>query len=781
MPINRQEFLRLLVLVAMVLAISAVAAYAADATPSSDPQLNSWVTSTSRSYARVWQTTAAKTANATSTTWPTAGTTNGGQTKPAYTDIARVLYSTNYVYVYTTGLPSWTMGPWPTNFPNWPSDRNGLHRFPRTPSIPTTKTGTQGQGIDADAIGVNGVALFNCLDGQSYSATTRTVNFNGDRIWQRTAPAGEGDTMDRNNAHQQNTGTYHSHHNPLGLRFLLGDHVTYNSTTGTYAEATTPVTSHSPILAWALDGFPVYGPYGYATAMDAKSGVRRMVSGFQKRDGTNGTTNLASTGRTTLPSWAATTAQRVVNLAASQYGPSVSTQFPLGTFGEDFDYLGNLGKVQGVDFDLNQYNARFCVTPEFPAGTWAYFITIDSSSVEAFPFMFAYSFVGSVPTSVTTISETVTEYVRAGQAAAISVSATSANGAATLVWSSVEGATYKVETSADNATFTTLNAAVTSSGGATTSLSTATLANYYRVTLTALATYDTNGTGGVSGVGNTATASLPVVGTSGTARLVNLATRAQVGGTAGTPIAGFVLSGAGSRSMLARAIGPGLTSFGVTGALADPSLTLVSGTTTVGTNDNWAAASATTFTAMGAFALTSGSKDAALVSNLGAGAYSAVVGAGTGSGVTLLELYDAEADTSASTVKIINASTRAFVGTGEQVLIPGFVIRGTGAVRLLIRAAGPALSGLGVSGALADPQITLYSGSTALATNDNWSSATNALEIESAANASGAFTFAAGSKDAALLVTLGAGAYTASVSGVGGTTGTALVEIYVVQ
>ena len=244
---------RLLVLLPAWFVFAATPAFA-QTSPASNPQFNSWITSTSRSYARVWQDAAARTSNTTSITWPTAGTNNGGQTRPAYTDIARVLYSDTYVYVYTTGLPSWTMGPWPTNFPNWPADRNGLHRFPRTPTIPTVKSNTMGPGVDINAVAVNGLGLFNCLDAQSYSATSRTVGFNGDRIWQRTAPAGEADTMDRNNAHQQNTGTYHSHHNPLGIRQLLGDHVILDPATGKYRESTAAVTAHSPLLAWGRAG-----------------------------------------------------------------------------------------------------------------------------------------------------------------------------------------------------------------------------------------------------------------------------------------------------------------------------------------------------------------------------------------------------------------------------------------------------------------------------------------------------------------------------------------------
>lgn len=262
------------------------------------------------------------------------------------------------------------------------------------------------------------------------------------------------------------------------------------------------------------------------------------------------------------------------------------------------------------------------------------------------------------------------------------------------------------------------------------------------------------------------------------ARIVNIATRAQIGGTAGTPIAGFVLSGTGSKQMLVRACGPALTGFGVIGALADPSLELLAGSTTVASNDNWLGADSAVMAATGAFALPVNSKDAAVVTSLVVGSYTVpitpVVGA---TGVVLLEVYDA-ANSAAST--LVNASTRAFVGTGSSVLIPGFTISGTGTVRLLIRAVGPGLTGFGVTGALADPTITLYRDSAALATNDNWSSASNASDISAAATSVGAFALTSGSRDAAILTTLSAGSYTAVVSGVGNTTGTALVELYVV-
>jgi hypothetical protein len=145
--------------------------------------------------------------------------------------------------------------------------------------------------------------------------------------------------------------------------------------------------------------------------------------------------------------------------------------------------------------------------------------------------------------------------------------------------------------------------------------------------------------------------------------------------------------------------------------------------------------------------------------------------------VVLLEVYDAASTT---TTTLVNASTRAYVGTGDNVLIPGFVIGGNGTLRLLIRAVGPTLGTFGVDGALADPTITLYRGTAALATNDNWSSAANATEIAATVTAVGAFALAAGSRDAAILTTLEPGAYSAIISGVGNITGTVLMEIYAV-
>jgi hypothetical protein len=765
---------------AAALAFAAVSASAQSVT---DARITSWYATPSARYARLYETDAAKNSGTSVTTWSHG---QGTQNTPSYAGVMQVSYSASWVYLRSSGLGYHTMGPWYLNaahtqlFPNYPANQNVLFRFSRTPGVPATKTLT---GAGAIGYFVDGVALFDNRDTFSYAnasgADADPMNgARGDGVWNRDAYFNESVTFDAAFAHQAGA-NYHYHANTPALRYLLGDHVDYNASTKTYSENTAAPTRHSPILAWVVDGYPLYGPYGYANPNDATSGVRRMTSGYAKRDGANGTTNLTATGRATLPAWAARAQNRSATLASNVTGPAVTTTYAIGRYLEDFDFLGDLGKTQGSDFDLDQYNGRFCVTPEFPNGTYAYFMTIEADGTPTFPYNLGRWYYGS-PTggTVNSIAETVTEYVRGGQASPITVTAVATDAKVLVSWTSIEGGTYAIATSGDGANFTTLASGL-ASAGLTTTYTSATVAAYYRVTLTAVAAYDTRGTGGLSGVGNSASATFAQVGASGTARLVNIATRVQVGGSAGTPISGFVLGGTGSKKMLVRAVGPTLANFAVSNALADPSLALITGSSTVVSNDNWLAADAATFAACGAFALASGSKDAAVVASLASGAYSAPVGAGGGSGVALLEVYDADSGTSGPT--LVNASTRAFVGTGDSVLIPGFVVSGNGNVKLLIRAVGPTLVNYGVTGTLADPQISLFSGSSLVAANDNWGTAINATDLAAAATQAGAFALANGSKDAALLVTLGAGNYTATVSGVGGTTGTALVEIYVVQ
>lgn len=272
------------------------------------------------------------------------------------------------------------------------------------------------------------------------------------------------------------------------------------------------------------------------------------------------------------------------------------------------------------------------------------------------------------------------------------------------------------------------------------------------------------------------------------ARLTNLSTRATALTGANALLPGFVITGSGTKRILLRNIGPGLTNFSVTGVLADPQLTLKrydSASSTyvdLATNDNWGTTAAlstliTTSASVGAFALTANSTDAVLLVDLPPGQYSASTGgANNGTGVAMLEVYDA--DSSTPTARLTNASSRGVVGTGGNIIISGFVISGTGAKTLLIRAVGPTLTSYGLTDVLADPQLAIYRGSELILANDDWSAGTTAAATASAATQIGAFALPAGSKDAAFVVTLPAGAYTVQISGANATTGIALVEIY---
>lgn len=270
-------------------------------------------------------------------------------------------------------------------------------------------------------------------------------------------------------------------------------------------------------------------------------------------------------------------------------------------------------------------------------------------------------------------------------------------------------------------------------------------------------------------------------------QLSNLSARAQVGTGDNILIPGFVISGTGSKTVLVRGIGPELETHGVNGFLETPTIRLVSELSgDVATNTGWSTAPnagliAQTAVVLGAFELPNGSADSALLETLAPGSYTVhLAGVGNTTGVGLVEIYDA--DPLNATARLVNVSARAQVGTGGNILIPGYVVAGSGSRRLLIRAVGPTLTVYHVAGVLEDPTLTVYSGTSAIvATNDDWGAAPNAAEIESVSNAIGAFPLTAGSKDAAALITVGPGSYTVQVSGVGATTGVALVEIFEVD
>lgn len=278
-------------------------------------------------------------------------------------------------------------------------------------------------------------------------------------------------------------------------------------------------------------------------------------------------------------------------------------------------------------------------------------------------------------------------------------------------------------------------------------------------------------------------ATLTVASTGPGSRLVNLSILSDVASAGDSFTMGYVVGGAGTtgaKPILIRAAGPSLAQLNVTGFLADPKLELFAGSTRTGENDNWGGTAALTaaFSAVGAFPyINATSLDAAALVSISAGDNSVRVSAsGNGTGTVIAELYDSTpiAALSATTPRLVNVSVLKHLGSSLTV---GFVIDGTASKTVLIRAVGPTIGAppFNVGGAVADPQMTLFSGQTVLNSNDNWG---GTPALTAAFGQVGAFALPAASRDAALLATLQPGGYTVRVNGVGNTTGVAIVEVY---
>ena len=464
-----------------------------------DPIITSWLTTYSGQYARVFLTDLDKTNGTSVTTW---SRNSLSQSLPVYSGVREVDFSANSVYIRTPGLGVHTMGPWymaanHTNvFMNVPINTKAFYRLPRTPATNGIHTLTGGGPI---GYFVDGVAMFDSRDAFYWNGATEAM---GSGSWNRDAYVNESQTFDPALAHQPGNGQYHYHANAPALRYLLGDHVDFNATSKMYTESTNAMTQPSPILGWVRDGFPIYGPYGYSNPTNPASGVRRMVSGYVPRNGLNGTDNLSTNGatRSVIPAWAARAGESATS------GPTVSTNilsyYPFGRYLEDNAYLGDLTNSatsqryqQGVDFDLNESNVRWCVTPEFPTGTWAYFTCIDINGRPAFPYNIGRTFFGT-PTgaAVTSFGETVTTNFVGGASSALTLTPpVVSNSVVTLTWSATEGGTYRVETSGNLATWTTNASGVAAELNRGTVATPATATNQcFRVTRTGLATYDPN-------------------------------------------------------------------------------------------------------------------------------------------------------------------------------------------------------------------------------------------------------------------------------------------------
>lgn len=261
-------------------------------------------------------------------------------------DVQSVCYTNDSMWIKSTGMTN-DMGKFSN--PGAPSNQNYVFRLPRNPVEATVKSDVP--TIFTIGVLINGIPLFGKGDGTSWDAGAGESSGMGDGLWNGEAWYGEGESLDTAfAAHPQADGAYHTHASP----FRLYDF---------------PSSTHSPIIGFGIDGVPIYGPYGYSNPTDAGSVIKKLVSGYELRN---------ITQRHSLPDGTV--------LSPSQYGPDVDATHPLGEFSEDYEYTG-IG-------DLDEYNGRFCYTPEYPAGTYAYFIAVDDTNGAAYPYFIGNQFYG---------------------------------------------------------------------------------------------------------------------------------------------------------------------------------------------------------------------------------------------------------------------------------------------------------------------------------------------------------------------------------------------------
>lgn len=303
---------------------------------------------------------------------------------------------------------------------------------------------------------------------------------------------------------------------------------------------------------------------------------------------------------------------------------------------------------------------------------------------------------------------------------------------------------------------------------------------YYRLSATNSA--------GTSAPSTTMQAQTPASEKVGATSFVNIATRAYCATGNNVTIGGFVISGSASKRVLVRAVGPSLTGQGLAAGevLLDPVIEVHQGLPVIASNNNWnenadAAEIASVGARIGAAPLlATDTKSSALLLTLSPGVYSFVVNGNAGtSGIVLLEVYDADA--TESVAEFVNIATRAYSTPGNGVTIGGFVVSGSAAKQVLIRAVGPTLMTQGLAGSevLANPVIELYRGAPVIATNDNWIANENAIALEETAARIGAVPFASNdAASAALLLKLPPGVYSFIARGKADTAGIVLVEVY---
>ena len=300
-----------------------------------------------------------------------------------------VQYNTTDVYVSTKGIPAYPTGPFLDGNPSLASDQNAIFKFPLAPVENTgTKTATTGGNI---GVFINGVALFDYRDGVAWNNTTSALCGGpgnppcpggpmATQDWNRDAIPAEKGGFDCSKGHPA-MGNYHHHQNPSAFKL---DKVVISTICNLYdADGlyTIDSSSHSPLIGFAYDGFPIYGAYGF-TDTNGTGTIVRIKSGYQLNTATTRTN-----------------------------GPAVNTTYFNGYFREDYQFIAHPTDLTYLD----EHNGRWCKTPEYPNGTYAYFATVDAKHNSAYPYVVGPTFYGvyantkvtSAPSGTTPYTSTV--------------------------------------------------------------------------------------------------------------------------------------------------------------------------------------------------------------------------------------------------------------------------------------------------------------------------------------------------------------------------------------
>lgn len=304
-------------------------------------------------------------------------------------NVQTVLYSNNWVYIRTKGQPSYVTGPFLDGNPSLATNQNAIFKISRNPVQNTgVPTNTTGGNI---GIFINGVALFDYRDGVSWQNATNSLKGGplggmGDQVWNRDAVVGEKLGFDCSKGHPA-MGNYHHHQNPSAFKLDLNVISTICNLYDADGLYSIDSNSHSPLIGFAYDGFPIYGAYAYKN-INGTGGIVRMKSSYKLRNITNRTTDAL--GNAVTP------------------GPAVNGTYPLGYFREDYEYIPT---GAGTPDYLDEHNGRFCVTPEYPNGIYCYFATVDDKWNSAYPYAIGPTFYGvKNAQKVATITEAVSVY-----------------------------------------------------------------------------------------------------------------------------------------------------------------------------------------------------------------------------------------------------------------------------------------------------------------------------------------------------------------------------------